>query len=107
MQEASFRLNGKTALVTGASSGLGYRFASILAASGAKVAVAARRTDRLKELVDKIASAGGQAAPVAMDVTDVASIAAGVAEAEKALGPIDILVNNSGVAAEQRLGRFS
>lgn len=107
MQDASFRLNGKTALVTGASSGLGYRFAQVLAAAGAKVAVAARRTDRLKELVDKIQADGGQAAAVAMDVTQVPSIATGVGQAEQALGPIDILVNNSGVAAEQRLGRFS
>ena len=102
-----YRLDGKTALVTGASSGLGQRFATVLAAAGASVAIAARRTDRLDELANRITADGGNAAAVAMDVTDVASIATAVERAEQALGPVDILVNNSGVAAENRLGRFT
>ena len=105
--QATPRLDGKTALVTGASSGLGHRFAVVLANAGARVALAARRTDRLADLERQIAAAGGKAAAVAMDVTQVASIAAGVAKTENLLGPIDILVNNSGVAAEQRMGRFT
>jgi hypothetical protein len=92
------RLDGKTALVTGASSGLGWRFAVVLAQAGARVAIAARRTDRLEALAREIESAGGQAHAVAIDVTDVASVRAGVAAAQAALGSLDILVNNSGVS---------
>lgn len=98
------RLDGKTALVTGASSGLGDRFARLLAESGAAVAVAARRIERLEQLASAIATHGGRAHAVAMDVTDVASIRAGVAAAEAALGPIDVLVNNSGVSVTARIG---
>ena len=100
-----FQINlaGKTALVTGASSGLGERFARILAAQGATVVVAARRLERLQALVDELKAEGAQAHAVVMDVTDPASIAAGVAQAESDAGPIDILVNNSGVSTTQRL----
>ncbi len=98
------RLDGKTALVTGASSGLGDRFARLLAESGAAVAIAARRLDRLEQLASAIAQNGGRAHAVAMDVTDVASVRAGVAAAEAALGPIDVLVNNSGVSVTARIG---
>jgi NAD(P)-dependent dehydrogenase (short-subunit alcohol dehydrogenase family) len=97
------RLDGKTALVTGASSGLGRQFAIALARAGARVALAARRTDRLAALAREIESAGGTASAVAMDVTDVASVRAGVAAAEHALGPIDILLNNSGVSVTKRI----
>jgi NAD(P)-dependent dehydrogenase (short-subunit alcohol dehydrogenase family) len=98
------RLDGKHALVTGASSGLGRRFAATLAAAGASVSVAARRTDRLEALRAEIEQAGGRAHPVAIDVTRLASIRAGVAAAEAALGPLDILVNNSGVSVTKRAG---
>lgn len=104
---SSLRLDGKTALVTGASSGLGHRFATVLATAGARVAIAARRTDRLAELERQIAASGGKAAAITMDVTQVASVAAGVARAEELLGPIDVLVNNSGVVNEQHMGRYS
>lgn len=97
-------LDGKTALVTGASSGLGDRFARLLAESGAAVAVAARRIDRLEHLAGTIAQSGGRAHPVEMDVTNVESIRAGVAAVEAALGPIDVLVNNSGVSVTARIG---
>jgi NAD(P)-dependent dehydrogenase (short-subunit alcohol dehydrogenase family) len=100
------RLDGKSALVTGASSGLGWRFATVLAAAGARVAVAARRTDRLATLKAEIERAGGRAHAVALDVTDVASVRAGVAAAEAALGPLDILVNNSGVSVTKRAGEL-
>jgi NAD(P)-dependent dehydrogenase (short-subunit alcohol dehydrogenase family) len=98
------RLDGKTALVTGASSGLGWRFATTLAAAGARVALAARRIERLEALKAEIERAGGRAHALALDVTDVASVRAGVAAAEAALGPLDILVNNSGVSVTKRAG---
>jgi NAD(P)-dependent dehydrogenase (short-subunit alcohol dehydrogenase family) len=96
-------LEGKIALVTGASSGLGNRFARVLSQAGATVVLAARRMERLKELRAEIESDGGAAHAVMLDVTDHASIKAAVAHAETEAGPIDILVNNSGVANTQRL----
>ena len=98
-----FDLDGKTALVTGASSGLGARFARVLADNGAQVVLASRRVERLKELRAEIESAGGSAHVVALDVTDVAGIGDAVERAEAQAGPIDILVNNSGVSTTQRL----
>jgi NAD(P)-dependent dehydrogenase (short-subunit alcohol dehydrogenase family) len=95
--------NGKVALVTGASSGLGARFAKILAEAGAQVVLAARRVERLKELRAEIESNGGAAHIVTMDVTDHDSIKSAIAHAETEAGPIDILVNNSGVSSTQRL----
>lgn len=94
---------GKVALITGASSGLGARFAKVLAMAGAQVVLAARRMDRLKELRAEIEAEGGAAHVVALDVTDYASIKAAVAHAETEAGPIDILVNNAGVSSSQRL----
>jgi NAD(P)-dependent dehydrogenase (short-subunit alcohol dehydrogenase family) len=94
---------GKIALITGASSGLGARFAKILAQAGAQVVLASRRTDRLKELRAEIEADGGAAHVVALDVTDYASIKSAIAHAETEAGPIDILINNSGVSTTQRL----
>ncbi len=92
-----FSLAGHTALITGASSGLGAHFAKVLAGAGAKVVLAARRVDRLEALAAEIKAAGGVALPVAMDVTDGPSIVAAFDAAEKALGPVLVLVNNAGV----------
>jgi len=94
---------GKIALVTGASSGLGARFAKVLAEAGAQVVLASRRVERLKELRAEIESNGGAAHVVALDVTDYGSIKSAIAHAETEAGPIDILVNNSGVSTTQRL----
>jgi NAD(P)-dependent dehydrogenase (short-subunit alcohol dehydrogenase family) len=94
-----FSLRGKTALVTGASSGLGRHFARVLADAGAKVAVTARRLDRLRQLEAEIRDSGGEAAAVELDVTDRASIASAFDAAEAALGPVTVLVNNAGVPA--------
>jgi len=96
-------LKEKVALVTGASSGLGDRFARVLAANGALVVLAARRMDRLKELRAQIESAGGAAHAVSLDVTDHDAIKAAIEEVGSTVGPIDILVNNSGVSTVQRL----
>jgi NAD(P)-dependent dehydrogenase (short-subunit alcohol dehydrogenase family) len=96
-------LKEKIALVTGASSGLGAQFARTLAANGALVVLAARRVERLKDLRAEIEAEGGAADVVALDVTDLDSIAAAVARIESENGPIDILVNNSGVSTTQRL----
>ncbi|TDK65626.1 SDR family oxidoreductase [Sapientia aquatica] len=94
---------GKIALVTGASSGLGARFAKVLAQAGAQVVLAARRIDRLKELRAEIEAEGGAAHMVELDVTDYASIKSAIAHAETEAGPIDILINNAGVSTTQRL----
>jgi NAD(P)-dependent dehydrogenase (short-subunit alcohol dehydrogenase family) len=96
-------LTGKVALVTGASSGLGRRFALVLAKAGAKVGVAARRTDRLANLVGEIESFDGRAVPIPLDVTDVDSVRSAVAAAETELGPIGVLVNNAGVIVAKPL----
>ncbi len=93
-----FSLSGKTALVTGASSGLGRRFALTLAKAGADVVLAARRTDKLNELAGEVAGLGRRAEAVAMDVTDLDSIGQAVQMAHRNMGRIDILVNNAGVA---------
>jgi NAD(P)-dependent dehydrogenase (short-subunit alcohol dehydrogenase family) len=90
-------LTGRVALITGASSGLGRRFAEVLAASGAKVALAARRMDRLEEAASAIRAFGGEALAVEMDVTDEASIIAGFDAAERQLGPIDTVIANAGM----------
>ena len=93
----SFDLRDQVALVTGASSGIGRHLAELLAAAGAKVALAARRVDRLAEAARDIAAAGGQCRPIALDVTRSDSVATAVAAAESELGPLTILVNNAGV----------
>jgi NAD(P)-dependent dehydrogenase (short-subunit alcohol dehydrogenase family) len=97
MPDGLLSLAGSTALVTGASSGLGRHFARVLARAGARVALAARRLDRLRELEAEIRAAGGTAMPVAIDVTDRASVERAFAEADTGLGPVSILVNNAGV----------
>jgi NAD(P)-dependent dehydrogenase (short-subunit alcohol dehydrogenase family) len=98
-----FDLTGETALVTGASSGLGAHFARVLAAHGAKVAMAARRVEKMTALAEEIADAGGRALPIACDVTDRKSIEDAVAAAETELGPVTLLVNNSGIAIPKKV----
>ena len=90
----SFRLDGKRALVAGASSGIGLACAVALAEAGAEVTVAARRTEALEDLVAQLKDAGFSARALAMDVSDVAATQAAVAEH----GPFDVLVNSAGLA---------
>ncbi len=93
-----FDLTGTVALVTGASSGLGRHFAKVLAANGAKVALAARRTDKLASLAGEIAADGGTAIAIACDVTDKDSVVAAFDTVEAQIGPVTLLINNAGIA---------
>jgi len=97
-----FDLTGKVALVTGASSGLGVRFAEVLAENGAAVALVARRADRLAALQARIAQAGGRAIAVEADVRDRNGMSAAFDAAEKAFGTVTVLINNAGVSHSNR-----
>src|SRR6267154_52109 len=99
----SFDITGQVVLVTGASSGIGRHFAEALAAAGAKVALLARRADRLAELAREIEGRGGQCLPISCDVTKQDSIAGAIAAAEAQLGPLSVLVNNAGVVVSKPL----
>jgi len=90
-------LDGRTALVTGASRGLGRYFANVLARAGATVAATARRQESLRPVCEEIRGAGGIAVPVAMDVNDASSVAAAVPDVVRQFGRLDILINNAGV----------
>ena len=98
-----FDLTGRVALVTGASGGLGRRFARTLAKPGAAIPVCSRRVNRLEEVAREIAAAGGRTIPAALDVTEPGSIPAALERAAAELGPVTILVNNAGVAASRPL----
>lgn len=102
MPHVSHDLTGRVALVTGASSGLGERFARVLAHQGAAVALCARRIDRLDALAEEIIAAGGKAVPIKMDAMQADDLVAAVDAAEAAFGTVDILVNNAGVPDAQR-----
>ena len=91
------RLDGKVALVTGASGGLGEHFAETLGRAGAKTVLAARRLDKLEEVADRIRAAGGEALSGELDVTDSAAVPAAFDAAEAAFGTVTVLVNNSGI----------
>jgi len=91
-----FGLNGKIALITGASSGLGLHFSKVLSAAGAHVVVAARRKERLQALCHEIAADGGEASAVTLDVTDAQSVTACFNACEKVAGVPDIVVSNAG-----------
>lgn len=95
-----FDLTGEVALVTGASSGLGWRFAQVLAAQGARVVAAARRTDRLEALA---ATSAAGITPLALDVTDTGNLATALEAAERAVGPLTLLVNNAGIGGGSRI----
>ena len=99
-------INGKVALVTGASSGIGAATALALAAAGVKVGIAARRTDRLEELKAEIIKKGGEALVIEMDVVDPDSVEAGVKKLVDAYGSIDILFNNAGLMPLSDIDQF-
>lgn len=95
--DRSCDLSGRVALITGASAGLGRHFASVLARAGAKVIIAARRTEPLRDVCEEILKSGGEAIVVPLDVTDRKSVKDAVAVANAGPG-VDILINNAGVA---------
>lgn len=95
-----FSLSGKVALVTGASQGIGRAAALALVDAGAKVAACARNVDKLKALATEIAAAGGEALPVAMDVSDSSQVQAAFRQAHERFGRLDILVNNAAVTRD-------
>jgi NAD(P)-dependent dehydrogenase (short-subunit alcohol dehydrogenase family) len=98
-----FGLQGKTALVTGAGTGLGRQFATTLAAAGATVALAARRREKLDETRRLVKEIGGTAICLELDVTDSRSVTSCVRAVESELGTPNILVNNAGIAAQNML----
>src|SRR5437660_504891 len=97
-----FDLKGQVALVTGASSGLGVRFASVLAANGASVALVARRADRLAAVKAQIERSGGRAVAIEADVLDRKAMTRAFEAVEGTFGPTTILINNAGVAHSGR-----
>jgi NADP-dependent 3-hydroxy acid dehydrogenase YdfG len=97
----------RTALVTGASSGIGSAIAVELGRLGWAVAIGARRVDRLEETADRVRDAGGEAFAHTMDVTDPGSVDAFFAATEDAIGPVDVLVNNAGMATPGWLHELS
>ena len=90
-------LTGRVAIVTGASSGIGEATAYRLATLGAKVAIAARRTDNLDALATRISASGGTALPLTLDVTDRPAVNAAAQQVADHLGPVDLVFNNAGV----------
>ncbi|QSB45366.1 SDR family oxidoreductase [Altererythrobacter sp. FM1] len=97
MTEANDTLAGRTVLITGASGGLGERFARIAAAAGARVALCARRVDRLEQIAADIGAGGRQALAVALDVSEEASVKEAFDRAEAAFGTVDTVIANAGI----------
>jgi len=98
-----FLLEGKVALVTGASSGFGLHFAPLLARAGARVVLAARRTELIQAEAEKIIADGGKALAVTMDVTSSVSIAAALDQIEQAFGVVTVVINNAGITIPKLL----
>jgi NAD(P)-dependent dehydrogenase (short-subunit alcohol dehydrogenase family) len=102
-----FSLTGKVALVTGASSGLGRHFATVLARAGARLGLAARRLDALQTVANEVVAAGSTAAVARLDVASAESVGAAIDAIEGELGPIDVLVNNSGTSISKGVLDFT
>lgn len=102
-----FKLDGKTALVTGASQGIGEGIARVLTRQGARVVVAARNEEKLKALAAAIGAEGGQALPLVLDVTQPETFGERLKALPQDFAAIDVLVNNAGVTADNLLARMS
>ena len=100
---ASFGLGGRVALVTGASSGFGRHFASVLARAGARVVLAARRTDRVQAACEEVRANGGEALAVTLDVVDTDSIGKAFDQVEEAFDVVTVVVNNAGITIPKPL----
>ncbi|MEM7217670.1 MAG: SDR family NAD(P)-dependent oxidoreductase [Pseudomonadota bacterium] len=103
----SMDLTGQVAFVTGTTSGLGKRFADVLAACGASVALSGRRVERLEAHAEALRERGTKVVTVPLDMTDSAAVLASVGQVEEALGPVTILVNNAGIPDAQRAHKMS
>ena len=103
----SIDLSGEVAFVTGTTSGLGARFARVLAACGASVALTGRRVERLESLAEEIRASGGTCEPVALDMTDRDSIRNALRKSEDTLGLATILVNNAGIPDAQWIAKMT
>jgi 3-oxoacyl-[acyl-carrier protein] reductase len=101
-----FRLEGRTALVTGASQGIGEAVARRLAASGARLVLAARSTDKLETLAEELRSAGAEAVPLTLDLAAPEAVEESLAALPEPFAAIDILVNNAGITADKLLARM-
>ena len=101
MKGTLFDLTGKCVLVTGASSGLGRGMSKMLAVAGARVAVGARRVERLRDLSCEVADTGAEAFPIPLDLTDSNSIQQAIETVESEFAPIDVLVNNAGISVDE------
>jgi 3-oxoacyl-[acyl-carrier protein] reductase len=106
-QRAMFRLDGRVALVTGASQGIGHGIARALAAQGAAVVAAARSADKLADLCDEIAAAGGRAHALALDLGEPAAVAGRLETLPEDFAAVDVLVNNAGITDDTLLARMS
>ena len=106
-QETPFRLDGRTALVTGASRGIGEAVARRLAACGARVVLASRSVDRLEELAGELDDAGGEALALGLDLSEPDSVSEVLDTLPEEWSEIDVLVNNAGVTADALLARLS
>lgn len=102
MSNDLFSLAGKTVLITGASSGIGAHLAGVAALAGARVVLAARRTERLAQLAETIRANGGEAHAVALDVTDRTSVESAFDSAEAQFGVVEVVLNNAGIGNGQR-----
>ena len=102
-----FDLSGRTALVTGSSAGIGYALAGGLASAGARVILNGRDARKLERAVNLLRAGGARADSAAFDVTDGATVAAGIARIEAEIGPIDILFNNAGMQRRAPLEQFT
>jgi 3-oxoacyl-[acyl-carrier protein] reductase len=102
-----FRLDGKTALVTGASRGIGEAIARLLAGQGARLVLAARSEDKLTALAEEIREVGGEALPLALDISRPEDVASRLKDLPPEFSAIDILINNAGITADNLLARMS
>ncbi len=104
---SGLRLDGRTALVTGASRGIGEAVAARLAAQGARVILAARTVEKLEELAARLAGEGAQALAFALDLADPAAVTERLKELPEEWAEVDVLVNNAGITADNLLARMS